>query len=126
MGRIAILAMVMLVVVGMTGIVIPAYSQQQAEQQQISNSVSAEVVSVDLVKSTLAIKTVKDAVTKTYENQTISVLPETKMLKGDAILKLSEFKAGDKVTIKYTADKLGNWKVESISMEAAEVVPVTK
>jgi hypothetical protein len=126
MGRIAILAIVMFVVVGMSGIVIPVYSQQQAEQQQIANSVSAEVVSMDLEKSTLTIKTLKDAVTKTYENQTISVLPETKILKGDAILKLAELKAGDKITVKYTADTLGNWKVESISMETAEAAPVTK
>jgi hypothetical protein len=126
MGRIAILAMVMFVVVGMSGIVIPAYSQQQAGQQQIANSVSAEVVSMDLVKSTLTIKTLKDAVTQTYGNQTISVLSGTKILKGDAILMLSELKAGDKVTVKYTSDTLGNWKVESISLETAEVAPVTK
>ena len=126
MGRIAILVMVMFVVVGMTGIVIPAYSQQQAEQQQIGKPVSDEVVSMDLEKSTLTIKTLKNAVTKTYENKTISVLPETKILKGDATLKLSELKAGDKVTVKYSLDTLGKWKVASISLKTAEAAPVTK
>jgi hypothetical protein len=126
MGRIAILAMVMFVVVGMSGIAIPAYSQQQTEQQQLVNSVSTEVISVDLAKSTLTIKASEDAVTKTNGNQTISVLPETKIIKGDVILQLSEIQVGDKVTVKYTADTLGNWKVESISMETAEAAPVTK
>jgi hypothetical protein len=126
MGRIAILAMVMFVVVGMSGIAIPAYSQQQTEQPQLVTSVSTEVISVDLAKSTLTIKASEDAVTKTNGNQTISVLPETKIIKGDVILQLSEIQVGDKVTVKYTADTLGNWKVESISMETAEAAPVTK
>lgn len=126
MGRMAILAVVMFVVTGMAVISIPAYSQQQAEQQQIANSVSAEVVLVDTEKSTLEIKTVKDAVAKTYENQTISVLPETKIIKGDAVLKLSELNVGDKVIVKYTSDTLGKWIVESIRVKTMEVAPAGK
>lgn len=126
MARIAIFAVIMFVLVGMAGIVFPAYSQEQVEQKQIANSVSAEVVSLDLVKSTAVIKTMKDAVTKTYVNQTISVLPETKITKGDVVLKPSDLKVGDKVMVKYTTDASGEWKVESISVQTTEVVPVGK
>ena len=123
MGKVMKLAVVLFAVVGMVGVVVPAYSQEKTEQQ-LATSVSAEVVSVDLEKSVVVIKKVKDPVAKTYENQTISVLPEIKILKGDVVLKLSDLKAGDKVTVKYTTDVLGKWKVESISVEVAEVVPV--
>jgi uncharacterized membrane protein len=122
MGKAMKFAVVLFAVVGMVGVVMPAYSQEKTEQQLVT-SVLAEVASVDLEKSTVVIKTVKDPVLKTYENQTISVLPETKVLKGDVVLKPSDLKAGDKVTVKYTADALGKWKVESISVEVAEAVP---
>lgn len=124
MGKVMELAVILFAVVGMIGVVVPAYSQVEKTEQQLATSVSAEVVSVDLEKSVVVIKKVKDPVAKTYENQTISVLPETKILKGDVVLKLSELKAGDKVTVKYTADALGKWKVESISVEVSETVPV--
>ena len=110
------LALVLLVVVGVVGIVVPAFSQEKVEQPA-ATSVSGEVVSVDLVKSNVVVKQIKDPVTGTYENQTIAVLPETKVSKGDVALKLSELKAGDKVTVKYTTDAKGKQKVESIAVE---------
>lgn len=116
MVRVMKFALVLLVVVGVVGVVVPAFSQEKVEQPAIT-SVSGEVVSVDLVKLTLVIKQIKDPVAGTYENQTISVLPATKVTKGDTTLKLSDLKAGDKVTVKYTTDALGKWKVESITME---------
>lgn len=123
MVRIALLSVVIFVTVG---IAIPIYSQQQAEQQQIADSVSAEIVSVDSEKSTLVIKTVKDAVAKAYENQTISVSSEVKILKGDAVLKLSDLKVGDKVNVQYISDASGKQKVESINVEAIEAEPAAK
>jgi len=82
------------------------------------------VVSVDLVKSEVVVKQLKDAVTSTYENTTFVVALETKITKGDVTLKLFDLKAGDKVTVKYTADVLGKQKVESITAAVQEAVPV--
>lgn len=110
------LVLVLLVVVGVAGVAVPAFAQSEVQQPAVT-SVSGEVVSVDLVKSTVVIKQIKDPVAGTYENQAISVLPETKVSKDDAALKLSDLKAGDKVSVKYATDALGVQKVESISVE---------
>jgi len=108
-------AIVCLAVVGLVGVALPVYAQGAAEQKAIS--VSGEVVSVDLVQSNVVVKQLKDAVASTYENTTFVVAPETKIQKGDATLKLSDLKAGDKVTVKYTNDVSGKQKIESISVE---------
>ena len=115
------LALVLLIVVGVAGVVVPVYSQEKTEQQIVA-SVSGEVVSVDLVKSEVVVKQLKDAVTSTYENTTFVVALETKIQKGDANLKLSDLKAGDKITVKYTSDVSGKQKIESISLEVKEAV----
>jgi hypothetical protein len=115
-------AVVCLAVVGLVGVAVPVFSQEKAEPQV--TSVSGEIVSVDLVKSEVVVKQLKNVVTSTYTNTTFSVIPETKIQKGDATLKLSDLKAGDKVTVKYTTDVLGNQKVESIAVETKEVAPV--
>jgi len=114
--------LVCLAVVGMVGVALPVFAQEQAAPQV--TSVSGEVVSVDLVKSEVVVKQLKDAVTSTYNNTTFAVAPETKIAKGDATLKLSDLKAGDKVTVKYTTDVSGKQKVESIAVETKEVAPV--
>ena len=116
MVRVMKLALVLLIVAGVAGVVVPVYSQEKTEQQ-IAASVPGEVVSVDLVKSEVVVKQLKDAVTSKYENTTFVVAPETKIQKGDANLKLSDLKAGDKIIVKYTSDLLGKQKVESISLE---------
>jgi len=115
-------AVVCLAVIGMAGVVLPVYAQGAAEQKAIS--VSGEVVSVDLVKSEVVVKQLKDAVASTYENTAFVVAPGTKIQKGDATLKLSDLKSGDKVTVKYAADVLGKQNVESISVVVQEAVPV--
>ena len=125
MGKVTKLAVILCAMVVMAGMVVLAYSQEKAEPQ-LAASVSSEVVSVNVDNSTVDIKTIKDAVTKTYENQTIYVLPETKILKGEVVLKLSDLKAGDKATVKYITDALGKSKVESISVEITEAAPVVK
>ena len=122
MDRVMKLAVVCLAVIGMVGVVAPVFAQEKAEPQV--TSVSGEVVSVDLVKSEVVVKQLKDAVTSTYNNTTFAVAPETKIAKGDATLKLSDLKAGDKVTVKYTTDVSGKQKVESIAVETKEVAPV--
>ena len=116
------LALVCLAVVGLVGVAVPVFAQEKAEPQV--TSVSGEIVSVDLVKSEVVVKQLKDVVTSTYTNTTFSVAAETKITKGDVTLKLSDLKAGDKVTVKYTTDVLGKQKVESIAVETKGVAPV--
>ncbi|MCX5667023.1 MAG: hypothetical protein NTY34_01755, partial [Candidatus Omnitrophica bacterium] len=108
---------------GVVGVVAPVYSQEKAEQSAVT-SVSGEVVSVDLVKSAVVIKQLKDPVAMTYENVTVPVSSETKVLKGDAALKLSDLKIGDKVNVKSTIDASGASKVISVAVETKETVPV--
>jgi len=122
MVKVMKLALVCLVVVGLVGVAVPVFAQEKAEPQV--TSVSGEIVSVALVKSEVVVKQLKDVLTGTYENTTFAVVPETKITKGDATLKLSDLKAGDKVTVKYTTDVLGKQKVESIAVETKEVAPV--
>ena len=122
MVRVIKFAIVCLAVVGMVGVAVPVFAQEKAEPQV--TSVSGEIVSVDLVKSEVVVKQLKDVVTGIYTNTTFSVASETKITKGDATLKLSDLKAGDKVTVKYTTDVLGKQKVESIAVEIKEVAPV--
>ncbi len=121
MVKVMKLALVCLAVVGLVGVAVPVFAQEKAEPQV--TSVSGEIVSVDLVKSEVVVKQLKDVVSSTYTNTTFSVASETKMTKGDATLKLSDLKAGDKVIVKYAADVLGKQKVESISVEVKEVAP---
>jgi hypothetical protein len=121
MVKVMKLALVCLAVIGMVGVVLPVYAQGAAEEKAIS--VSGEVVSVDLVKSEVVVKQLKDAVTSIYENTAFKVAPETKITKGDATLKLSDLKAGDKVTVEYAVDVLGKQKVESITVAVQEAVP---
>jgi hypothetical protein len=110
------LAVVCLAVVGLVRVAVPVFAQEKSELQV--TSVSGEVVSVDLVKSEVVVKQLKDVITSTYENTTFKVAPETKLTKGDATLKFSDLKVGDKVTLKYITDILGKQEVESISVEA--------
>ena len=123
MVKVMKLALVCLAVVGLVGMAAPVFAQEKAQTAPVT-SVSGEIVSVDLVKSEVVVKQLKDVVTSTYTNTTFAVALETKITKGDATLKLSDLKAGDKVTVKYTTDVLGKQKVESIAVEIKEVAPV--
>jgi len=114
-------AVICLVVVGLVGVMAPVFAEEKAEPQV--TSVSGEVVSVDLVKSEVVVKQLKDMVTSTYENTTFSIASETKINKGDVILKLSDLKAQDKVTVKYTANVSGKQNVASISVAVQEAIP---
>ena len=122
MVKIMKLVVILLVVIGVGGIAVPSYSQEKVEQQVTSAMCSGEVVSVDMVKSIVVVKQLKDPVANTYENITVPVSAETKILKGDATLKLSDLKVGDKVKVKSTIDASGASKVVSIAVEAKEVV----
>lgn len=115
-------ALVCLVVAGLAYAAAPVFAQEKVAPQ--ITSVSGEVVSVDLVKSEVVIKQSKDAVTGTYENTAFTAAPETKIAKGDTALQLSDLKAGDKVSVKYSSDDiLEGQKVESILVETEEALP---
>lgn len=109
------LAVIFLAVIGMTGIALPVYAQEKTEEGIAL--VSGDVDSIDLVKSEVVVKQLKDVVAGTYENIVYSVAPETKIQKEGSVLKLSDLKAGDKVTIKYAAGALGKQKAKSIIVE---------
>ncbi|MCX5714810.1 MAG: hypothetical protein NT033_08440 [Candidatus Omnitrophica bacterium] len=126
MVRITVLAVIMCVALGMVGMIIPAYSEQPVEPQQVASVITTEIVSVDLDKSTLALSVAHDPNVNASGKLTISVMPETKILNGDQVLKLSDLKAGDKVTVKYTTDASGTWKVESISLQPVEPASIAK
>lgn len=119
MVKLTAIAAFLLVTAGMVGVALPAYSQEKTGRQQVI-SVSGEIVSVDLAKSTVVVKTIKDAVTGTYEEIALSVLPETKLAQGDTSLKLSDLKAGDKVTVDYVKDVAGKLVPKSISVKTQE------
>jgi Cu/Ag efflux protein CusF len=122
MNRVMKFALVCLTVIGLAGVVCAAYAQENATQKVIS--VSGEVVSLDMVKSEVMIKQLKDAVTSTYVNTAFTVEPEVKVQKGVTSLKLSDLKAGDKVTLNYAADVSGKPTVISIIVEAPVAAPV--
>jgi hypothetical protein len=117
MDKLIKLMVVLALAVGMGGMAVGVYAQEIAKQSTVS-SLSGEIVSVDVVKSTVVIKQLKDPVTNTYEDVTLSVSSGTKITKAAATLQLSELKAGDKVKVEYSTDSLGTKKVESISVEA--------
>lgn len=123
MVKVMRLAVVLLTIVGVVGFTIPAYCQEKIEQQA-TTSVSGEIVSVDLVKLTIVVKHLKDPITNTYEDITISVLPETELVKRDVALTFSDLKVGDKVIIESISDVSGESKVVSITVETEEVAPV--
>jgi len=117
MGKVMKLMLVGLVVVGLVGMAVSIFAQEKTEIPK-ATQVSSEIVSVDLVKSEVVVKKVKDELLGTYENITFKVSPETKISKKDAVLKLSDLKVADKVTVSYTTDEKGNQKVETIEVKA--------
>lgn len=123
MVKIVGLVIVLLAIGGMVGIAIPAYSQEEVKEQT-TTSVSGEVVSIDLVKSTVGIRQLEDPATNTYKEVSISVLPETELIKGDVAIELSELKIGYKVTVESISNPAGESKIVSITVETEEAVPV--
>jgi len=116
MEKIMRLTIVCLVVFGLAGAFVPTYAQEKVEAKAVS--VSGEVVSVDVAKSEVVVKQLKDAVAGVYENTAISVAAETKIKKGEAVLKLSDLVAGDKVTVTYAAGLEGTQEVSTIEVMA--------
>ncbi len=122
MIKIAKLTVIFLVVTGMAWMVVPSFAQEKIDQQPIS--ASGEVVSVDAGTSTVVVKQLKGPDANAYENITIAVSPDTKILKGDAALKLSDLKAGDNVKVESTKDAAGVIKATSIAIAVMETIPV--
>ncbi len=66
------------------------------------------------------IKQLIDVAANTYKDADIAVLPETKIIRGDAALTLSELNAGDKVEVESKIDASGKSKVTAITVEPKE------
>lgn len=77
-------------------------SQEEQKPQIVSVEViSGEVASVDLAKSALVIKQLKDQVNKVYEEVALSVDSSTSIQKGPNTINLSEIKIGDMADVEY-------------------------
>lgn len=113
MGRLLRVVLFLLVVSTRVNTV---YSQEAVTEQVVA-SVSGEIVSVDVEKSTIVVKQLKDEATKTYEDVTITVAPETTITEGEASLKLADLKAGSNIKIESTKDAEGKELVKSIAVE---------
>jgi len=114
--KIAIYAVIMFVALGVAGVVMSIHSQEEEGPRLDIVYIEAEVVSVNLNKSTMVVKLVQDKPAKTYDYRTILVTDEAKISKGDTVLNLSDIKAGDNVEIAFL-DIFGTRKAVSISVK---------
>lgn len=80
------------------GICLPAFAQEKAAAVT-ETVVSGEIVSVDAVGGSIVVKQVKDAAAGTSENCTIEVATDAKISQAEAVLKIADLKAGEKVTV---------------------------
>lgn len=116
MKKIGIYAVIIFAVLAVTVAVMTVHSQEDEEPRLDTAYITAEVVSINLNKSTMLVKLVQDKPAKTYDYRTILVTDEAKISKGDTVLNLSDIKAGDNVEIAFL-DILGTRKAVSISVE---------
>ncbi|MFZ2357075.1 MAG: hypothetical protein WAW67_04560 [Candidatus Omnitrophota bacterium] len=116
--KIGIYAVIMFVALGVAGVVMSIHSQEEEGPRLDIVYIEAEVVSVNLNKSTMVVKLVQDKNAKTYDYRTILVPDEAKIKKGNTVLKLSDLKAGNNVEIAFI-DLFGTRKAVSISVEDA-------
>ncbi len=114
--KIGIYAVIMFVALGIAGVVMSIHSQEQEGPRLNIVYITAEVTSVNLNKSTMVVRLVQNESAKTYDYRTILVPDDAKINKGDAVLKLSDLKAGDNVKIAFI-DLFGTRKAVSISVE---------
>lgn len=109
----------LLLVTGVMGINLPvAFSQEeQKEENVLTKEVSGGIVSVDLEKSTLVIKNLKDEKNQIYEDVTLYVDNSTTIKKNYKTISLSELTVGDEATIEYITDEEGKNKASYIWVE---------
>ncbi len=77
--------------------------------------VSGEIVSIDAAKSSIVVKQIKDATAGTTEDYTIEVTSDAKITKAEAVLKIADLKAGQKVTVNAKTEE-GKLKAETITV----------
>ncbi len=77
--------------------------------------VSGEIVSVDAVGGSIVVKQIIDATAETSENYTIEVTSDAKITQAEAVLKIADLKAGEKVTVNAKTEE-GKLKVETITV----------
>ena len=98
--------------------VMPAYGQEAMPEQAevVNNTVSGEVVSVDLEKSALTLQTT-DMATGAKKNEDIQLMSGTGILSGNVSLGLSDLKVGDEVEVEYSVDETGNLQASIITVK---------
>lgn len=96
------------------------FSEETVEEGEMAAmELSGEVVAVDMHNSVVEVKHLVDEASMTYAEMTFKVDPDTLTIeKGEEVIKLGDLKAGDKVVVKYTADKEGNNIASDISVES--------
>jgi Cu/Ag efflux protein CusF len=116
MSRVAALLMALVFIFS----IVPAYSQEEANQEEanqavsILDSVSGKIVSVDTENNVIVLKEEQDPTAGDYENVDVEIKPETRISKEDSQLSLSDLKEGDEVAVQYTEDSDGNSVVDSV------------
>ncbi len=109
-----------LIAVAAIGVAVPTYSQEQMEQQAaIVEPVVGQIASIDIDKAVVAVKQSKPVENdvEVYENVNVEIMPDTKILREDTVLSLSDLKVGDGIIVQYTVDEAGNPMVSTVTVE---------
>lgn len=112
------LLLCLLLVVGVVGMGLPVSFCRGEEMPK--KQISGEIVSVDVEKSTVIIKQLKDAKDKVYEEMTVLVDSSTNIEKDYNEAGLSLLAAGDEVTVDFATNKEGANIASYISAQSQE------
>ena len=111
MGKVMIVLMAVLLTVS---IYMPVMAQENVVTAA-KTVVSGEIVSIDADKGSIVVKQIKDEAAKTTEDLTIEVTADAKITKAEAVLKIADLKAGEKVTVNAKTEE-GKLKAETITV----------
>lgn len=95
--------------------VLPVFSQEDADMQEAVSSVaeiSGEIVSVNAEESTIVVRYSEDE--QAYEEVTLQVTEETLIEENGQPAEISDLDAGDDVSLVYTTDTTGGKIADSI------------
>jgi len=107
MARSLKLILCVLIATAMIQSYLPKAFSQEAAKEPVLTVATGEIGAIDLEKSILVVKQLKDEKAQTYDNVTISIAAATAIDKDGTKAGLSELKAGDKVSVEYTANAEG-------------------
>jgi hypothetical protein len=122
----------LIIVIAVFSTILPViYSQEETELMMPAEeelmTISGEIVSVDLEKSSVVIKYIDDYTTGTFKELAISVDATTNIEREYTALTITDLKAQDAVLVEYAVDANGNNMAKNILVGiAAETEPVTE